>query len=243
LSDYARGYLHLPRRATEILLDLDGLAVNRERAFGPLVPVDDPEALARARVLVEAAQAEAAAIVVQAVTDASAMQHDAYRDGREAGYRDGVVEARGELADAMSLLQHALREAHAIHDRLLRNTEREVIELVIDVARSVLGAQVALEPTLVLDTVERALQRAGAQNVVRVRVHPDDHSVVSAGMAERHGEVVPFAVLNDHTVAVGGCVIDTAAGEIDARLDVQLDEIARLLRSAMPDTQMAGAAA
>lgn len=234
MSDYARSYLRTPRRATEVTLGPDGRAVVHTPA--PVAPPpDDPAALARAQAIVDQAVQRAEEIVAQSVREATAVQHEAYREGRDEGYRDGVLEARAELADAMGLLQHAIREGRTIRDRIVRAAERDVIELVIDVARSVLGAQVELEPTLVLDTVERALTRAGAQNVVRVRVHPDDRATISAGMAERHGEIVPFAVIDDHTVAVGGCVIDTSAGEIDARLDVQLDEIARLLRSSIPD--------
>lgn len=234
MSEYARGYLRTPRRAAEVSLDLDGRAV----VYVPEPPApspDDPAALARAQSIVDEARERAETIVGQAVHEAAAVQHDAYREGREEGYRDGVIEARGELADAMALLQSALQEGRALRDRVMRTAERDVIELVIDVARSVLGAQVELDPTLVLDTVERALARAGAQNVVRIRLNSGDRGVVAADMAERHGEVLPFAVLDDHTVAVGGCVIDTSAGEIDARLDVQLDEIARLLRSSIPD--------
>jgi flagellar assembly protein FliH len=241
LSERRYAYLRTHRRAGEIVLGADGRALLRDpEPAGPPLPADDPAALARASELLEQAHARAGEIVAQALREASATEHDAYTEGRQAGYRDGALEARGELADAMALLQRALNESRTIHDRLLRNAEHELIELVIDVARSVLGAQLALEPALVLDTVERALARAGAQNVVRVRVHPGDRGTVTAAMTERHGEAVPFAILDDHTVSVGGCVIDTAAGEIDARLDVQLDEIARILRSSLPDAGLDG---
>jgi flagellar assembly protein FliH len=120
--------------------------------------------------------------------------------------------------------------------------EREIVELVIASVATVLGERVALEPALVIDTVERALTRAGAQNVVRIRVHPDDQQLVLVTLAERHGEAAPFQIIDDHTIAVGGCIVDTQAGEVDARLDVQLAEVARVLRAAVPDpTRLMGA--
>ena len=55
--------------------------------------------------------------------------------------------------------------------------------------------------------------------------------------APLHGAPPPFEVRADDTIAIGGCVIDTQSGQIDARLDIQLDENARLAREALPDQQ------
>jgi flagellar biosynthesis/type III secretory pathway protein FliH len=42
-------------------------------------------------------------------------------------------------------------------------------------------------------------------------------------------------VLPDGAISVGGCIIETATGEVDARLDVQMDAVARVLRTGAPD--------
>ena len=107
------------------------------------------------------------------------------------------------------------------------------MELVIDSVRAVIGEQARLEPSLVMDTVERALKRTGSQNIVRIRVNPEDRELVSAQIVGRAGEVAAsWEVTTDGAIRVGGCVIDTEAGEVDARLDVQLEEIARAFRTA-----------
>jgi flagellar biosynthesis/type III secretory pathway protein FliH len=232
-------YLRGPRRAGEITLGHDG----RPIAHDPDDDVsEDPTETAEAADIVARAHERAGEIVEQATRDATAIQHEAYREGRESGYRDGVTEARAELADALALVQRVGQEVRAVRDRVLWNAEREVIELVITVAQTVIGRQVELEPALVLDTVERALARAGAQNVVRIRVHPNDRDTVAVAMAEQHGDAVPFQVLSDHAVSVGGCVVDTEAGEVDARLDVQLAEVARVLRETVPEPSRGGSA-
>jgi flagellar biosynthesis/type III secretory pathway protein FliH len=53
-------------------------------------------------------------------------------------------------------------------------------------------------------------------------------------MTDADGEPPAFEVFADGAVGVGGCVIDTAHGRVDARLDVQLDAVALLLREALP---------
>jgi flagellar assembly protein FliH len=224
-------YLRATRRAAEVLLGLDGRA-NREPVAPKRSPLED-----EADAIVEAAQRQAEELIDGARVQAAAMQHDGYRDGREQGYRDGVAEARGELAEALALVQRVAGEAATMRERLLWGAERDIIELVIAATKNVVGEQVRLDPSLVMDTVERALERAGAQNVVRVRVSPDDRGRVEVALAERHGDAPPFQMVGDHAVAVGGCIVDTTAGEVDARLDVQLDEVARVLREAVPEDE------
>jgi flagellar assembly protein FliH len=183
--------------------------------------------------IVERAQERAEELLRAGIERASAVQQDAYRDGREIGYRDGLSVARAEVADTLALVQAAARQAKQLRDRLLFNSEHEMVELVIACVQAILGEQVQLQPSLVLDTVERALKRAGAQNVVRLRVHPADLELVSAELEHRLGEgVAGWQIVADGAVSVGGCVIHTEAGEVDARLDVQLEEIARTFRAA-----------
>jgi len=230
LSDLTRRRLlraALPGDA--IALDMDGhvmapdlFAATTERASG------DAEAI------VGAAQGEAARLVQRAAEQAAALQHEAYQEGRAEGERDGRAAARAEVAEALALVQRAAADAKGVRDRLMAGLEREIVELVIDATRAVLGEQARIDPSMVIDTVERALRRAGSQNVVRVRVHPDTLEVVAAHMAERRTEGASTWELHpDGTVDVGGCLIDTAGGEIDARLDAQLHEVAAALRDAV----------
>jgi flagellar assembly protein FliH len=132
-------------------------------------------------------------------------------------------------------VQQAGAAGKDVRDQIAAAAERDLIELVIDAVRSVLGEYASSDPMLVMRTVERAIERLGGQNVVRVRVHPDETETVTAALGERDGTAATWEVLADGTVSIGGCVIDTTAGEVDARLDVQLDAIARVLREAVPD--------
>lgn len=230
-------FLRSTRRGGEVTLGADGRPQARPED-GPAragLDAEDAEETAEAAGIVEEARQRADDLLRDAMEQAAAVQHDAYREGREQGYRDGVAEARAELADALALVQTAAADAKGVRDRVLFGAEREVVELVLDIARSVIGEQAKIAPPLVLDTVERALARAGAQNVVRIRVHPEQREIVAASIDERRGDASSFAIVGDGTVEVGGCLIDTEAGQVDARLDVQLDEVARLLRAAVPD--------
>ena len=231
MSDVARHHLRAARRADAVTIDDDGRLVSVAASM-----FDEAAAAATAESadIVAAARQRADDLVREAALEAASIRHEAYAEGRAEGERDGVSLARAELADQMALLQQALAESKTVRDRLLWAAEHEIVELVLEATRAVVGEHARLDPALAVETVERALERAGSQNVVAIRVHPDRHELIEARVSELHGDPAPFEVRADDTVAVGGCVIDTATGQVDARLDVQLTEVARLLREGLP---------
>lgn len=238
MSDVLRHHLRAARSADVVTLDEDGQLVTGFAA-GVLDEVA-AAATAESADIVAAAHERAEHLVREATLEAASIRHEAYAEGREEGARDGVALARAELTEQMALLQHALQESKSIRDRLLWAAEQEIIELVLQATRAVVGEQARLDPAVTVETVERALDRAGSQNVVALRVHPERRELIDAHLTELHGTPAPFEVRADDSISIGGCVIDTQSGQVDARLDVQLEEIAQLLREALPayqDTQ------
>ena len=223
-----RGFLRGPRRGEEIRLGADGRVQSAEEAFA------GPEATNVAATIVERAQERADTILRESAMTVATVQQEAYAEGFTAGQRDGVVAGRADLVQAIALVQRMATEGAAIRDQLVAQAEREIVELVIVATRSVIGDRIATDPDLVHETVRRALERAGSQNVIRLRVSPGEHERVSVRLVENHREVTPFQIAADGSVRVGGCIVDTEAGRVDARLDVQLGGIVALLRNALP---------
>jgi flagellar assembly protein FliH len=228
-----RRFLRSTRMATAITLGLDGR---------PHVP-DDPlsgiiggseEETAEAANIVDEARRRADDLVRRAALEADGIREQSQRFGYTEGYTAGAQDARAELAAALALVQRVGSEGVAVRNDLLRRSEHEMVEMVISALRAILGERAVEDPSVVGQTVRHALQRAAAQNVVRVRVHPDQADLVIAEMTDADGEAPPFEVFADGSVGLGGCVVDTAHGRVDARLDVQLDAIALLLRDALP---------
>jgi flagellar biosynthesis/type III secretory pathway protein FliH len=98
-------------------------------------------------------------------------------------------------------------------------------------AEKIVGQAAALDPTLVAAIAARALEaaRAGAGTVL-LRVHPDDLAAVEAArpaLAARLAAAAVLKIVADPTVDRAGCVVDTAAGRLDARLATQLAALER----------------
>jgi flagellar assembly protein FliH len=233
LSSIARRFIRASRVGGEITLGVDGRPRQADDPLSGIVG-GTPEETQEATSIVEEARRRADDLVRQAAREASSIREGAHQSGYDLGYRQGSLEARAQLADALSLTQRVAAEGVAVRGELLRRSEREIVEIVIAGLRSILGEWAIREPALVQQTVRRALERAGSQNVVRIRLHPDEAERVVTSMTDSAGEPPAFEVFPDGSIGLGGCVIDTTHGRVDARLDAQLGAIAQLLRESVP---------
>ena len=122
--------------------------------------------------------------------------------------------------------------ARASYARSLHAEEGAVIALACEVARAVLGREAEAGPSVLRDVAARAIARARRAEVLVLRVHPGDVQWASAAARSwlpDGMEGAEFHVLADATVDRGGLVLDTEFGRVDARLDVQVGEVARIL--------------
>jgi flagellar biosynthesis/type III secretory pathway protein FliH len=73
--------------------------------------------------------------------------------------------------------------------------------------------------------------------VVRLRLHPDDLVAVETRrtvLAARAPAATAIELLADGSVGRHGCVIETAHGRIDARLETQLAALEQALTGGLP---------
>jgi flagellar assembly protein FliH len=164
----------------------------------------------------------------------AALERDSFTKGYAQGERAGL-EAGGKRAEAMlRRLAQTLDELSALRDSMVRQTERELVQLSVAIARRILQREVSVDPELTSALAHIALERLGSTGPATVRLHPDDYAIVTAGQAAplggRQVDVVP-----DPRVSRGGCLVESEFGSINASVDAQVDEIARaVLGEALP---------
>lgn len=164
----------------------------------------------------------------------AALEREAFTKGYAQGERAGL-EAGGKRAEAMlRRLAQTLEELSSLRDNMVRQTERELVQLSVAIARRILQREVNVDPELTAALAHIALERLGGAAPATVRLHPDDYATVTAGqvtaLSGRQVEILP-----DPAVARGGCLVESEFGFINASVDAQVDEIARaVLGEAVP---------
>lgn len=175
--------------------------------------------------LTDQARRQAAEIVVQAEAEAEAIASRAREEGWQEGYREGREAGEASCRDAVEELVSLASRVRSDTEGLLRSAESQVLDLALAVARKLVEAELAINPSSVEPMVRAALHELADATVTRVRVHPDSLSA----LAERWCH--PAQLVPDADLAPGDCIVDTSQGALDARIETKLDELSTLLRN------------
>jgi flagellar assembly protein FliH len=148
----------------------------------------------------------------------------AYAQGEKAGH-----EAGAKRADAMlRRMADTLKELEELRQTLIRQTERQVVQLALSIAQRILRREVDVDQELTCAMARVALDRLGDAASTRVRLNPDDHAAITAS----HGPAWAgrnVTIEADASINRGGCLIESPFGFVDASVEAQFKVIEQAL--------------
>jgi flagellar assembly protein FliH len=158
----------------------------------------------------------------------AALERDAFSKGFAQGERAGG-EAAAQRAEAMlRRLTETLEELTTLRQQMIHETERQMVQLALAIARRVVHREVSIDQDLLIAMARVALDRLGESAQVTVRLSPEDFEATAAvRSAQWTGTQV--TVVADARVGRGGCRVESEFGTMDAGVDGQIHEIARAL--------------
>jgi flagellar assembly protein FliH len=152
------------------------------------------------------------------------------RQAFQTGFQEGQAAAQREHEIAVQPLVERLTETLAsfaeLRTRMRRESEQELVELSVAIARRVLHRELTLDPEAVRGLVKAAFERIGSRELNRVRVHPA-HSGLIQSLVEKACPDRSVELLADPALGPGDVVFETARGDLDASVESQLEEIRR----------------
>ncbi len=156
------------------------------------------------------------------------LEREAFAKGFAQGERSGQ-EAADQRGEAMlRRLTETLQELTQLRSQMIHQTERQMVELAVAVARRVVHREVSLDPDLLVAMARVALERLGDAARITVRLNPDDYqSTGAARVAQLTASNV--TVVADGRIPRGGCRVESEMGILDAGIDAQIQEIAQAL--------------
>ncbi len=169
----------------------------------------------------------------QIVSDAQS-QAAAIREGIDAEVQRARLEARAAgHAEGVALAAAALARCAEVREARLADVEGAVIDVALEIARQIVGRELAAAPETVVDVARRALRAAAGTGDVRLRVAAADLATV--GTAEGAlGALVDrgaLHVVEDAGLRQGEVVVEAAGGRVDARISAQLEAFRKALEA------------
>lgn len=212
----------------------------------------DEIAAERAQVILAEAQRQGEASLRAAQLDAARLKGEAEslyaqakEEGHRAGFAEGLVQGRQAAEremrqvrdEAVQNANHLVRLAESQQLAYLEEAQSQVVELTLAVVRKVLAREQEENPFVVLPIVTAAVEKIKDQENIHIRVNPEEYETVLLARRDLQlliGREEGLRITADHTVAVGGCLVETSAGTVDARLETQLEMVRRALKEVAP---------
>jgi len=179
-------------------------------------------------------------MIEEARREAKSLRETAQREGYEAGKLAARIAVEDEVRVEWDARKVALREAMdqiamqiaTARELLWQEQEPEMLALTLEIARKVVKTEVQQNPEVIRQVISNAIRRVTDKENVRLRISVGDAPRVKE-MREDLMDVLDglrnLEIIDDRRVGDGGCVIETNAGTIDAKIETQFSEVAHAL--------------
>ncbi len=171
------------------------------------------------------ARDEAARIIAQAEKDKEMIEQAAKEKGLQ--FAQGKIDAEvvlrvNQMRDELSL---TIEKIAGLNAEITAGAEEQLVELALEIAKKIVQREVSIDREIALTLVKVSLKRLNNRATAQVHLSSDDFAFVQS-----HREKLDFhgslEIIEDRSISVGGCLIRTETGDIDARIESQFEEIA-----------------
>ncbi len=160
-----------------------------------------------------------------AAADLALLEKQAYERGLREGEAAGARKSLEQLQSAIQGFAESASRLASYKTQLRSEVERQVVDLALAVAQKILRRELALDPNIILAVVKACLAELESAEIYRLRANPQDIPSLAAFFQQQRRRNIEL--LPDPHISRGGAVFETAQGQLDARLETQLEEIAR----------------
>ena len=170
-----------------------------------------------------------------------AIKVQAFQEGFEEGRERVEAEMQIHMTEVMQEAQTVLGQAYEAKEQIIQEAEPFLVNLSCGIAEKVINKKLEEQEDYVIDLIKRTLARKREQGVITLCISPSQFDFVHAAREELTLSIdsqAELQILPDSTVNDRGCVIRSAFGSVDARIDTQLSEIKKeLVRLALHDEE------
>jgi flagellar assembly protein FliH len=183
--------------------------------------------------LLKSAHSEAEKLLTDTKNTILSIEQEAYNKGFEQGEQDARLVNQKARDDFYTSTREVLQQIKEIREKMYRDTEKELVELAVDIAEKLVFRQLELDPGTVIDIAKAACTQAKECELVIIYIKPDQFESIKARKDEVISQLYKtkrFEFVADPTIESGGCRIETEQGYIDATIETMLKHLNTIIK-------------
>ncbi|WP_295295984.1 flagellar assembly protein FliH [uncultured Brachyspira sp.] len=223
--------------AQRIIEDAKNQAFEIFKAKQNEVHIMSEQAKVDASRIIQDANAEKERIQSESESIKDAAYKEGYAKGYDEGFEKSFADGNNDLIKLNEKLKKILAETINKRNEIIDTAEAQLIEVAILIAKRVVKMLTEKDKGIVIRNIQEALRRIKGRTKITIRVNIDDLEISARHKDEFYqmlDKIEGVTVLEDPNVDVGGCMIETDFGDIDARINTQLNEIETAIKEVEP---------
>lgn len=151
-----------------------------------------------------------------------------HEEGKKLGLAEGHAEAQKVLNNFASLVKEITRQREAIYEE----AKQKILDLVIKISKKITFEAARIDPDVTSEIIAGTIKKLVDKSKIKVKVHPDHLPLIEQQVERFRGNstsIKEIIIEADARVKYGGCFIETPTGDIDARVESQMEIVAEAL--------------
>jgi flagellar assembly protein FliH len=172
------------------------------------------------------------------------LNEQAYQRGLADGRKQGMIDAENswhefgekKIEPLLMCLQEVLLQLNNIRKETYKEIEKEVVELALAIAKQVICREITIDRDIVVCVAREALAKVEDPGRVKIKMSPCDLQFANETRSQLSNlikNIENVTLEAAENIQNGGCIIETDLGEIDARIEKQLQAVEESFRTAM----------
>jgi len=154
------------------------------------------------------------------------------QESSDRGFAEGRKEAEESFSEVCRTFSEAIVAVGGLRERIIRGCEEDLLRLAMMVAKQIIRREISQDRKILAQFVSEATAGIAEHTDISICFNPEDYRAVTANRQlylEGIGDKMQITIKPDESVSVGGCVVETQTGLVDARVETQLTEIFKRL--------------
>ncbi len=160
-----------------------------------------------------------------------------YKLGFEEGANSAKLETEKYFNEQLDLKQKEFYNILAQFDEQMSEMEKSFGHIVIQVAKKIAKKIVKKELELnskINETLQESLKKVIGANEVFIKLNPKDYSEIITESSE-YKKFSKISFEQDDSIQIGGCLVETDIGNVDARIATQINQIEKAVELSLEE--------
>ena len=177
---------------------------------------------------IEKARHEAQNLINEARKEAEGIKERAYQKSYAKGEEEGRKSGHAEYQSRIQAVERVLADFQGKSTSLGNNIQDDMFELVKAMVDRLVQHEVKTNPEVIRAALSKSMEFVVENSRVRISLHPDDFNTIKEAASEIPALLEGknrIQLIEDPSIVMGGCLVSTDFGEVDATIDTMRENL------------------